>query len=98
MTDQLNIYEIGKAMEVLRVELSRLANRADELHRIEWEELSHSWDKALCSPKQLQSALLTKALGIFDVAMDSVDEELRSTRTALKLVFDKLPELNEKES
>ncbi len=59
MTDQLNIYEFGKAMDGLRVELSRLANRADELHRIEWEEL-------------------------------------RSTRTALKLVFDKLPELNDK--
>ncbi len=98
MTDQLNIFEFGKAMDELRVELSRLANRADELHRIEWEDLSHSWDKALCSPEQLQAALLTKSLGIFDVAMDSMDEELRSTRTALKLVFDKLPELNEKES
>ena len=85
-------------MEVLRVELSRLANRADELHRIEWEDLGHSWDKALCSPEQLRAALLTKALGIFDVAMDSMDEELRSTRTALKLVFDELPELHEKES
>ncbi len=98
MTDQLNINEIGKAMEVLRVELSRLANRADELYRIEWEDLSHSWDQALCSPEQLQAALLTKALGIFDVAMASMDVELRSTRTVLKLVFDKLPELNEKES
>ncbi len=98
MTDQLNIYEFGKAMDELRVELSRLANRADELHRIEWEELSHSWDEALFSPEQLQAALITKALGIFDVAMDSMDEELRSTRTALKLIFDKLPELNEKES
>ena len=98
MTDQLNIYEFGKAMDVLRVDLSRLANRSDELHRIEWEELRHSCDEALCSPEPLQAALLTKALGIFDVAMDSMDEELRSTRTVLKLVFDKLPELNEKES
>jgi len=98
MADQLNIIEIVEAMDELRVELSRLANRADELHRIEWKDLNHSWEEALCSPKQLQAALLTKALGIFDVAMDSVDEELRSTRTALKLVFDKLPELNEKES
>ncbi|MCH7820038.1 MAG: hypothetical protein IIB40_10855 [Candidatus Marinimicrobia bacterium] len=98
MTDQLNIYEFGTAMDELRVESGRLANRADELHRIEWEDLSHSWDKALCSPEQLRVALITKALGIFDVAMDSVDEELRSTKTALKLVIDKLPELNEKKS
>ena len=98
MTDQLNIIEIVEAIQVLRVESGRLANRSDELHRIEWEDLSHSWDKALCSPEQLRVALITKALGIFDVAMDSVDEELRSTKTALKLVIDKLPELNEKKS
>ena len=97
MTDQLNINEIGKAMEVLRGELSRLANRADELYRIEWEDLSHSWDQALCSPAQLQAALMTKALGIFDMSMDKMSKELRASRATLKLVYAKLPDINEKE-
>ena len=98
MTDQLNIDEFGKAMDLLGMQLSRLANRADELHRVEWEELNHSWEEALCSPELLQAALLTKALGVFDMTMDKMDEELRSSRAALNLVFAKLPDINEKES
>ena len=98
MADQLNIIEIVEAMDELRVELSRLANRADELHRIEWKDLNHSWEEALCSPKQLQAALMTKALGFFDMAMDKMDEELRSSKAALRWVFDQLPEINEEES
>ena len=97
MAEQLNIDEFGKAMDVLGVELIRLANRADELHRIEWNQLNKSWEEALNSPPQLQAALMTKALGFFDMAMDKMDEELRSSRAALKFLFAKLPDINEKE-
>ena len=94
MSDQLNIEEFGKAMDALRVELSSLANRADELHRIGWDDLNHSWEEALCSPKQLQASLITQALRYFDMAMQEMNKELGSTNIALKSVFDILPEIN----
>jgi len=98
MTQQLNKDEFEKAMEVLGVQLNRMANRANELRQIEWEMLNQSWQEALDSSPQLQAPLLTKAIGFFDMAMDKMDEELRSSKTALKWVFDKLPDINEKES
>ena len=97
MTDQLNMDEFGKAVKVLGVEINRLANRADELHNIGWDQLNKSWEEALSSSEQLQAALMTKALGVFDMALEKMDEELRYSRAALKGVFDKLPDINEKD-
>ena len=95
MAQQLNKDEFGKAMEVLGVQLNRMANRAEELQKIEWKQLEDSWQEAFDSPKHLQAPLMTKALGFFDMAMDKMDEELRSTKAALRWVFEQLPEINE---
>jgi len=98
MAQQLNKDAFGRAMEVLGMQLNRMADRADELRKMEWNQLENSWQEAIGSPKQLQAALMTKALGFFDMAMDQMDEELRSSKTALRWVFDQLPEINEEES
>ena len=98
MVEHLNTVNFGKAMDLLGEQLIHVANRADELHRIEWNQLDKSWQEAIDSPKQLQAALMTKALGVFDMAMDKMDEELRSSKTALRSVFDQLPEINGQES
>lgn len=95
--DQVNMDKFEKAMEKLGEQLTRMTNRSNELFEIEWELLNQSMQEALDSSPQLQVALLTKALGFFDTVMNKMDEELRSSKAALKMVFDKLPEINEKE-
>ena len=94
MTDQLNTDAFGKAMDVLGVELNRLANRGQKLFDIELKELINKWQEVLKSPVELQASLITQALRYFDLAMQEMNKELGSSNIALKSVFDILPEIN----
>ncbi len=94
MADQLNTDAFGKAMDVLGIELNRLANRGQELFDIKWNELNNKWQEVLKSPAELQASLITQALRYFDMAMQEMNKELGSSNIALKSVFDILPEIN----
>jgi len=94
MTDQLNTDAFGEAMEVLGVELNRLANRGQKLFDIELKKLINKWQEVLKSPVELQASLITQALRYFDMAMQEMNKELGSSNIALKSVFDILPEIN----
>ena len=94
MSDQLNTDAFGKAMDVLGIELNRLANRGQELFDIKWNELNNKWQEVLESPAELQASLITQALRYFDMAMQEMNKELGSSNIALKSVFDILPEIN----
>ncbi len=94
MSDQLNTDAFGKAMDVLGIELNRLANRGQELFDIKWNELNTKWQEVLESPAELQASLITQALRYFDMAMQEMNNELGSSNIALKSVFDILPEIN----
>jgi len=94
MTEHLNIDAFGEAMEVLGVELNRLANRGQNLFDIELKELINKWQEVLKSPVELQASLITQALRYFDMAMQEMNKELGSSNIALKSVFDILPEIN----
>ena len=94
MTDQLNTDALGKAMDVLGIELNRLANMGQELFDIKWNELNNKWQEVLESPAELQASLITQALRYFDMAMQEMNKELGSSNIALKSVFDILPEIN----
>ena len=94
MTEHLNTDAFGEAMEVLGVELNRLANRGQKLFDIELKELINKWQEVLKSPVELQASLITQALRYFDMAMQEMNKELGSSNIALKSVFDILPEIN----
>ena len=94
MSDQLNTDAFGEAMEVLGVELNRLANRGQKLFDIELKKLINKWQEVLESPAELQASLITQALRYFDMAMQEMNKELGSSNIALKSVFDILPEIN----
>jgi len=94
MADQLNTAAFGKAMDVLGIELTRLANRGQKLFDIELKELNNKWQEVLESPAELQASLITQALRYFDMSMQEMNKELGSTNIALKSVFDILPEIN----
>ena len=97
MVEQLNKDEFEKKLEELGRSISRLANKAEELHDNEWLDLHKSWQEALDSSPQLRTALITKALGVFNTAMDKYNMEIAASNTLLHQVFENLPEISEEE-